>query len=99
MKITVRRSGGFAGPLLRKTFEFSPETLPAAAARKLQTLLEAGPLRALHNQRFHAFGGADLLKYEVLVETAEGSTRFFFDETAVPAEFAPVWKFLSERMD
>jgi hypothetical protein len=99
MKISIRRSGGFAGPLLAKSFVLETGNMPTARARRLETLLEAVPPAALHGRRFHAKGGADLMKYEVAVETRDGTSRFFFDESAVPEEFRPAWKLLSELME
>ena len=99
MKITIRRSGGFAGPLLNKTFEVQTESMPPRAARRLETLIGAAPLASLRDQRFHARTGADLFKYEVNVETAEGPVKFFFDESAVPSEFKSVWEILQTRME
>jgi hypothetical protein len=99
MKISIRRSGGFAGPLLAKSFVFDTGAMPAARTRRLEALLEAVPPAALHGRRFHAKGGADLVKYEVTIEAPDGTARFFFDESAVPAEFGPAWQLLSEMME
>jgi hypothetical protein len=99
MKITIRRSGGFAGPLLNKTVAVDTASMPAAAAHKLEALLAAVPAAALDGRRFHARGGADLLKYEVEMETSGGRVRFFFDESAVPEEFRPVWPALEKIID
>jgi hypothetical protein len=99
MRIIIRRSGGFAGPLLNRTFEFNSEKLPPAEAKKLESLMSHCPLPALHNQRYHARGGADIMKYEVTIESAQGRASFLFDESAVPAEFRPVWELLAKKME
>jgi hypothetical protein len=99
MKILIRRSGGFAGPLLAGSFTFETGDMPPAQARRLESLLAAIPPYALHGRRFHAKGGADLMKYEVTIETPDGTTRFLFDESAVPEEFGAAWKLLSELME
>lgn len=99
MKISIRRSGGFAGPLLAKSFAFETVDMPQARARRLESLITAVPPSALHGRRFHAKGGADLMKYDVVIETPDGTSRFFFDESAVPEEFAKAWKLLSELME
>ncbi|MCX6559923.1 MAG: hypothetical protein NTZ26_05350 [Candidatus Aminicenantes bacterium] len=99
MKISIRRSGGFAGPLLNKTLAVDTAAMPPAPARELEALLSAIPASALHGRRYHAKGGADILKYEVAMETPEGSVRFFFDESAVPEEFRPAWLVLEKMID
>ena len=99
MKISIRRSGGFAGPLLAKSFAFETGDMPQAKARRLESLIAAVPSSALHGRRFHAKGGADLTKYEVEIQTPDGPARFFFDESAVPEEFRSAWKALLELME
>jgi hypothetical protein len=97
MKITVKRSGGFAGPLLNKTVEIRSETLSPDDEKALNALLSAVPFSALHDQRFHARGGADIMKYEVTIDAPQGVAAFFFDESAVPEEFKPAWQFITRH--
>ena len=97
MKIIIKRSGGFAGPLLNKTVEIGSGTLSPAAEKTLAALLSAVPFAALHGQRFHARGGADIMKYEVTIDAPQGVAAFFFDESAVPEEFQPIWKFITSH--
>jgi hypothetical protein len=97
MKITVKRSGGFAGPLLNKTVEIRSETLSPDDEKALSALLSAVPFSALHDQRFHARGGADIMKYEVTIDAPQGVAAFFFDESAVPEEFKPAWQFIARH--
>jgi len=98
VKITIRRSGGFAGPLMSRTFALDTTELPPHDAEKIESLLAACPLAVLHNKRFRARGGADLLKYEVKIEGPASTTRFLFDESAVPADFEKPWEFLTALM-
>jgi hypothetical protein len=97
MKIIVKRSGGFAGPLLNKTVEIQSGSLSPADERTLNALLSAVPFAALHNQRFHARGGADIMKYEVTIDAPQGVAAFYFDESAVPEEFKPAWQFIARH--
>jgi hypothetical protein len=97
MRIIVKRSGGFAGPLLNKTYEIQSEALSPAEEKKLDTLLAAVPFAALHNQRFHARGGADIMRYEVTIDAPQGVAVFYFDESAVPEEFKPVWNWIARH--
>ena len=97
MRIIVQRSGGFAGPLLNKTYEIKSESLSPAEENKLNSLLAAVPFAALHNRRFHARGGADIMKYEVTIDAPQGVAVFYFDESAVPEDFKPVWDLIAQR--
>jgi len=97
MKIIVKRSGGFAGPLLNKTLEIRSGMLSPDDEKALHALLSAVPFAALHDQRFHARGGADIMKYEVTIDAPQGVAAFFFDESAVPEEFKPVWQFIARH--
>jgi hypothetical protein len=95
MKITVKRSGGFAGPVLDKTVEIRSDALSPDDEKSLYAFLSAVPLAALHGRRFHARGGADIMKYEVTIDAPQGVAQFYFDESAVPEEFKPAWEFIS----
>jgi len=97
MRIIVQRAGGFAGPLLNKTYEIKSESLSPAEENKLNSLLDAVPFAALHNRRFHARGGADIMKYEVTIDAPQGVAVFYFDESAVPEDFKPVWNWIAPR--
>ena len=79
MRIEVRQEGGFAG-LRRPPIVVETEDLEPGVARKLETLaakLPAGgpPAR-----------GADLIRYDVLVDDPSGSRSATFFEPDVPAE-------------
>ena len=97
MKIIVKRSGGFAGPLLDKTVEIQSGTLSPDDEKALSALLSAVPFSALHDRRFHARGGADIMKYEVAIDAPHGVAVFYFDESAVPPDFRPAWQFITGR--
>ncbi len=97
MKIIVKRSGGFAGPLLNKTLEIDSGSLSPGGEKALNTLLSAVAFSALHNRRFHAPGGADIMKYEVTIDAPQGVAVFSFDESAVPEEFKPAWRFIARH--
>jgi hypothetical protein len=97
MKIIVKRSGGFAGPLLNKSVEIRSGTLSPGDEKALAALLSAVPFAALHDRRFHARGGADIMKYEVTIDAPQGVAAFFFDESAVPEEFKPAWRFITSH--
>jgi hypothetical protein len=98
MTIKIRRSGGFSGPLLNKAWEIRTDSLPPQSARKLKSLLAAAPLASLQGRHFKSRTGNDLFHFEVIVETSENPVDFFFEESAVPALFKPIWNFLRPQM-
>jgi hypothetical protein len=98
MRIVIKRSGGFAGPLLDKTVEIDSGTLSPADERIFNGLLSSLPIASLHNRRSRARGGADIMKYEVTIDAPQGGAVFTFDESAVPEEFAPAWKYIADPL-
>ena len=37
------------------------------------------------------------MKYEVTIDAPQGVAAFFFDESAVPEEFKPAWRFITSH--
>lgn len=88
MKLTIRRSGGFAGPLNARSRDVETSALPRARARRIEAFLEsAGEAGGIKRSR----GGADRLRYEVEIESEAGTRRLSFDESAVPPELRRDW--------
>lgn len=98
MKITIRRSGGFAGTILNKTYEVETESLPHQSARKVECVMDAWPADAPREQPSRTRSGADMFKYEVTIEKPGGPISLIFDEASVPDSFKPVWSILRTRM-
>jgi hypothetical protein len=78
MRIEVRQQGGFAGNVRRPPIVVETENLEPGMARELETLAAALPAGGLPGH------GADLMRYDVLVDDAgERRTASFF-EPSVP---------------
>jgi hypothetical protein len=78
MRIEVRQQGGFAGTVRRAPLVVETDDLEPALARELETLaaqLPAGgpPAR-----------GADLMRYDVLIDDASGRRTAAYFEPDVP---------------
>ncbi len=91
MKITIRRSGGFAGPLNARTRDLETSELPRARARRIEAFLASAAEAAEAGRKGRARPGADRLSYEVEIASAQGPRRLSFDESAVPPELRREW--------
>lgn len=91
MRITIRRSGGFAGPLSARTRDLETSDLPRPRARRLEAFLESLQDAAETGRAGKAQPGADRLRYEVEIESEAGSRRLCFDESAVPPDLRREW--------
>jgi len=92
MKITIRRSGGFAGPLSARSQSLETTDLPRARARRIEAFLESVTEAVETGRAQKGPGGADRLRYEVEIESGEESRRLSFDESAVPPELRREWE-------
>jgi hypothetical protein len=92
MKITIRRSGGFAGPLSARSQSLETTDLPRARARRIEAFLESVAGAAGAGRAKQARRGADRLRYEVEIESGEGIRRLSFEESAVPPELRREWE-------
>jgi hypothetical protein len=91
MKITLRRSGGFAGPLNARTRDLETSELPPARARRIEAFLASVTDAGGSGRGGKARPAADRLRYEVEIESEEGTRRLRFDESAVPPELRREW--------
>jgi hypothetical protein len=80
MRIEVRQQGGFAGSLRRPPLVVETEELEPALARELETLAARLPAGAGGPGR-----GADLMRYDVLIDDPGGRRTAAFFEPDVPA--------------
>jgi emfourin len=78
MRIEVRQQGGFAG-LRRPPLVVETEDLEPALARELEQLAASLPAGGPPGR------GADLMRYDVLVDDASGRRTAAFFEPDVPA--------------
>jgi hypothetical protein len=80
MRIEVRQQGGFAGNVRRPPLVVETADLEPAAARELEALAASLPAGGPPGR------GADLKRYDVLVDDASGSRTATFFEPDVPAQ-------------
>ena len=93
MKITFRQSGGYAGLIMGS--EINTDSLSAEEAAKLQSLVkQSGILQAQTKQTSNV---ADLLNYEITIETKEGIRQVSFDDLSLPESAVPLLEYLQER--
>jgi hypothetical protein len=78
MRIEVRTQGGFAGNVRRPALVVETEDLEPADARELEALAAALPAGGPPGR------GADLMRYDVLVDDASGRRTASFFEPDVP---------------
>ena len=79
MRIEVRTEGGFAGSISRPPLVVETDELEAEPARELERLARTLPTGAGPPAR-----GADLMRYDVLVDDASGRRTASFFEPNVP---------------
>lgn len=84
MRIEIRTSGGFAGNISRPPLVLDTDELEPEAAREVETL--AAGLPGSDALSAPPGRGADLMRYDVLIEDADGRRHASYDEPAVPAE-------------
>jgi hypothetical protein len=89
MRIEVRQQGGFAG-LRRPPLVVETEDLEPATARELEQLAAALPAGGPPGR------GADLMRYDVLVDDASGRRTAAFFEPDVPAAVRALMKLARE---
>jgi hypothetical protein len=99
MKITIKRSGGFAGPLNDKTFALETAELPRALARRIESFLSAVAAAPMGGRPTRAKPGADRLKFDLEIDSPEGKTRLCLDESAVPRKHRSAWEKILGLMD
>ena len=93
MKITFRQSGGYAGLVMGS--EIDTDSLAAEEAAKLKSLVEqSGILQAQSKQTPNS---ADLLYYEITIETKKGIHQVSFDDMSLPESAIPLLEYLQDR--
>ncbi|HBX69208.1 MAG TPA: hypothetical protein DEH25_07455 [Chloroflexi bacterium] len=86
MKISYRRTGGFAGMLISHSFD--TDTLPKTDAEELVKLVSAADFFALPSKITAT--GADQFQYTLTVETAEQQHTLEVGETSAPENLRPL---------
>jgi hypothetical protein len=80
MRIEVRQQGGFAGHIRRPPLVVETEDLEPGLARELEALAAGLPAGGPPGR------GADLMRYDVLVDDASGRRTAVFFEPDVPPQ-------------
>lgn len=86
MRIEVRQQGGFAATVRRPSLVVETEELEPGLARELERLAAALPAGGPPSR------GADLMRYDVLVDDASGRRTAAFFEPDVPAAVRALMK-------
>ena len=86
MRIEVRQQGGFAGHMRRPPLVIETEDLEPGLARELESLAASLPAGG------PAGHGADLMRYDVLVDDASGRRTAAYFEPDVPASVRALLK-------
>lgn len=82
MRIEIRQEGGFAGNVRRPPLVVETDVLEPGLARELEQLAAALPAGGPGGR---GQVGADLMRYDVLVDDASGRRTAAFFEPDVPA--------------
>jgi|ERR1700722_1606781 hypothetical protein len=88
MRISIERTGGFAG--IKQTNSVSTDQLPPEESRKVAGLVEAAGFSDLPPVIRSTEPGGDQFQYKVTVEGDHGSHTVQVDEAAVPPSLQPV---------
>ncbi len=88
MRISVERSGGFAG--ISQTHSFSTDQMSPEGAKKVVDLVDGAGFFALPPVIHSTEPGADRFQYKITVESAHVAHTVLVDEGAVPTGLQPV---------
>ncbi len=88
MRVSVERSGGFAG--ISQTNSVSTDQLPAEEAKNVVNLVEAAGFYELPSIIRSTEPGGDRFQYKITVENERGTHTVQVDEAAVPPGLQPV---------
>ena len=92
MKIEFRQSGGYGGLIMGT--EINTDLLTAEEAAKLQSLVEQSEILAQSKQTPNS---ADLLQYQIIIETKEGVRQVSYDDLSLPESAVPLLEYLQDR--
>jgi len=93
MKINFRQSGGYAG--LRMGCELDTNLLPQDESAKLESLVETSGILQAKSTRSE--NTADLINYEIAIETKEGKHQVTFDDLTLPESVVPLLDYLQSK--
>jgi len=88
MRVSVERSGGFAG--INQTTRVSTDELPAEQGHEVASLVEAAGFFELPSVISSTGPGGDRFQYKITVEGEQGAHTVQVDEAAVPPRLRPL---------
>jgi hypothetical protein len=94
-RVEMRRSGGFTGRPVHVSLD-SQRMGPAEAARLVQ-LVSTLDLSHLDAARSTISAGADLMRYELVIEQGTDRWEDTVSDPAIPAELRPLLQFLTTQ--
>ena len=92
MKISVRRSGGFAN--IGAHAEVDTSTLPREKADELQRLVRKALLPDQPPPPLHAAHAADVYQYDITVDDGDGPKTWRADDLTMPEQWRTLVDFL-----
>lgn len=92
MKITLTKSGGFAG--INRVYEVDSAKLTDEQSQKLTELYTASKILDFESKT--TAGAADLFFYEFKIEEGKSTRTVHFDDMSLPESVRPLLSFLME---
>jgi hypothetical protein len=93
MKIKFRQSGGYAG--LRMGCDLDTNSLNITESTQLESLVKTSGI--LQSKSGRSENAADLISYEITIETKEGTHQVRFDDLTLPDRVLPLLDYLQSQ--
>jgi hypothetical protein len=93
MKIKFRQSGGYAG--LRMGCDLDTKSLSSEEATQLESLVNTSGILQANSGRSE--NAADLISYEIAIETQAGTHQVKFDDLTLPESVLPLLDYLQSQ--
>jgi hypothetical protein len=93
MKIKFRQSGGYAG--LRMGCDLDTKSLSSDEATQLESLVNTSGILQANSGRSE--NAADLISYEIAIETNQGTHQVTFDDLTLPENVLPLLEYLQSQ--
>jgi hypothetical protein len=93
MKIKFRQSGGYAG--LRMGCDLDTNSLSSDEATQLESLVNTSGILQANSGRSE--NAADLISYEMTIETQSGTHQVKFDDLTLPESVLPLLDYLQSK--
>ena len=96
VKVEMRRSGGFAGRTTQVRLD-TADMPPAQAARLIQLVatVDLSRLAGAHATPATAGAGADLMRYDLVIENGADRWAGTVSDPSIPNELRPLLQFLT----